>query len=134
MSQLRVAVVDDNPAVGAAMNRLLKSFDFLPQVYRSGSAFVEDIDGARELDCIVLDLQMPDRSGLDVIQSLSQAGLDIPVIMLTAHDSPNSRDACMSAGAAAYLCKPVDADRLLRTINAAVRPRRVLIDHGRACQ
>src|SRR5689334_20870977 len=105
------------------MNRLLKSFHFLPQVYRSGAAFFDDIDGGRELDCIVLDLQMPDRSGLDVIQSLSQAGLDIPVIMLTAHDSPNSRDACMSAGAAAYLCKPVEADRLLRTINAAVRPR-----------
>jgi len=70
--------------------------------------------------CIVLDLQMPGMNGIDVIRFLAECGVDIPTIVVTAHDEPATRNKCLGAGAAAYLRKPLDADELLKAIEDAV--------------
>ena len=67
-------------------------------------------------DCLVLDLQMPDMSGLDVLKYLNQRQIRIPTIVITGHDVKNSREACMNAGAVAYLLKPLDVELLVDTI------------------
>ena len=70
--------------------------------------------------CIVLDLQMPGMNGIEVMRFLVQSGIHIPTIVMTAHDGPRTRDCCLGAGAAAYLCKPLDGDELLRAITEAI--------------
>jgi FixJ family two-component response regulator len=120
-TQLRVAILDDDSSVCRAISRLLKSSRIAAEAYSSSGAFFEGIL-REELapDCIVLDLQMPGMSGFEVMDCLNKAGMRIPIVIITAHDEPGSRDACLSAGAFRYLCKPLDAGQLLDSIAEAV--------------
>lgn len=71
-------------------------------------------------DCLVLDLQMPGMDGIDVLRYLKQRGQSLPVVMITAHDAPGTRESCISAGAVAYVRKPLDVDALLDAITLAI--------------
>ena len=75
---------------------------------------------ASEQDCLVLDLHMPDMTGFDVQDALVANAIDIPVVVLTGHDTPASRVRALANGARAYLCKPVDEDVLIRAIASAM--------------
>lgn len=66
--------------------------------------------------CVISDIQMPGTSGLDLPELLAGAGHHLPVIFVTARDTPETRDRAQSAGAAAYFRKPVDAQALLDAI------------------
>jgi DNA-binding response OmpR family regulator len=72
----------------------------------------------------VLDLQMPDISGTEVLRALNLAGAHFPVIIITAHDAPSMRTECLRLGAAAYLCKPLDIRALIEAVTLAVEPTR----------
>ena len=72
------------------------------------------------LDCLLLDLQMPGMSGLDVMHYLAQRNIDLPVVVITAHDGPGARETCLAAGAAAYMRKPLDYDALMDAITIAI--------------
>ena len=117
---LRVAILDDDLSVCTAIRRLLKSSRILAEAYSSSGAFFEGILYGPTPDCIVLDLQMPGMNGFEVMACLRKAGIRIPVVIITAHDEPNSRNACISAGAYRYLCKPLDAAQLLDCIAEVV--------------
>jgi FixJ family two-component response regulator len=70
----------------------------------------------------VLDLQMPDVSGMEVQRALKLAGAQFPIIVITAHDAPSMREESMGLGASAYLTKPLDIRTLLDAVNQAVEP------------
>ncbi len=72
-------------------------------------------------DCLLLDLQMPGLSGTDVQRALIRAGANIPVIIITALDSPDVREECMRDGAVAYPCKPMDNRALLNAVGLAAK-------------
>jgi len=74
-------------------------------------------------DCVVLDLHMPGISGFDVQAALAATHAGVPVVVITGHDTPQSRQRALQLGAKAYLCKPVDDDTLLPAIVAALGPR-----------
>ena len=114
-----VAIVDDEEPVRKALKRLLRASGLEAEGYASGKDFL-DASAQREPDCVVLDLHMPAMSGLQVLRSLQAARRNIPTVIITAHDAPETRDQCIAAGAAAYLCKPLDEHILLGTISAAV--------------
>ena len=67
-------------------------------------------------NCLLLDLQMPDMSGLDVMHYFALRGIEIPTIVITAHDAAGTRELCIEAGAKGYLCKPLDGEELLLAI------------------
>ena len=67
-------------------------------------------------DCLLLDLQMPGTSGLAVLNYLHQRQICIPTIVITGHDEKTSCEACMNAGAIAYMLKPLNADRLIEMV------------------
>ena len=69
---------------------------------------------------MVLDLHMPGMSGLQVLRKLQGAGQRLPVVVITAHDEPETREQCLAAGAGAYLRKPLDERLLLNAISAAL--------------
>jgi FixJ family two-component response regulator len=117
-SRLRVAVIDDDESVRKALKRLLRAASLDADTFASGGEFLHSL--ATQLpDCIVLDLHMPGMNGLDVQQQLARSGLRVPIVVITGHDEPQARAQCLSAGAAAYLRKPLDDEALLDAIHRA---------------
>ena len=122
MDRLRmsVAIVDDDESVRRALQRLLHASDLIAETYASGQEFLDSLKSRRRPDCLVLDLQMPGMNGLEVQRELTNAGLRLPVVVITGHDEPGAGARCLSAGAAAYLRKPFDDRTILDAIAAAV--------------
>ena len=114
-----VAIVDDEDAVRRALERLLRSAGLVPKAFASGAAFLQSLDDGWP-DCVVLDLHMPNLTGFDVQDRMSRTGLRIPIIVITGHDTAESRERVRALGAAAYLRKPVGARLLLEAIEAAL--------------
>jgi len=118
-----VFVVDDEPAVCVAIKRLIRSVGIDAQTFSSAQEFLR----AKRLDgpgCLVLDVRLPDLSGLDLQQDLANAGIDLPIIFVTGHgDIPMSVRA-MKAGAVEFLTKPYREQDLLEAIQHGIRQHR----------
>jgi FixJ family two-component response regulator len=114
-----IAVVDDEESVRKALHRLFTAFDLDATTFASGRDFLDALPERRP-DCLVLDLQMRAPNGFDVLAELAASGARLPVVIITAHDEPETRARCLSAGAAAYLCKPVHDQDLLNAIATAI--------------
>jgi FixJ family two-component response regulator len=115
----RVAILDDDRSVRTAIGRLLKTSHMEVDAFATSIELFNAIERKRP-NCIVLDLQMPGMNGIDVMRFLTECGVHIPTIVITAHDGAALRNSCLGAGAAAYLRKPLDADELLKAIEDAV--------------
>ena len=118
-SRRQIAVVDDEESVRKALRRLLAAFDLDATTFASGRDFLDALTERRP-DCLVLDLQMRAPNGFDVLAELAASGARLPVVIITAHDEPETRARCLSAGAAAYLCKPLNDRELLDAIASAI--------------
>ncbi len=125
--KLLISVVDDDESVRKALGRLLSSLDYQAETFDSGQAFLDSL-ADRWPDFVVLDLHMPGLSGLDVLQQLTRTPAPVPVIVITAHDEPETQAQCLAAGALAYLRKPLDEQVLLAAIRTTeghnARPKR----------
>jgi FixJ family two-component response regulator len=119
-----IAVIDDDESVRKALIRLLRSANFAALAFPSARAFLEVVVDL-PIHCIVLDLQMPDMTGLELQRQLriSHPHLRVPVVIITAHDEPGSRERCIAAGASAYLRKPVESSVLLAVIGQVTAAR-----------
>src|ERR1700716_4104016 len=110
-----VFVVDDDPAVSVSMKRLIRSLGLEVQTFSSAQDFLRtkrpDAPG-----CLVLDVRLPDLSGLDLQQELAKANVDLPIVFVTGHaDIPMSVRA-MKAGAIEFLTKPFRERDLLEAL------------------
>jgi len=110
-----VFLVDDDESVRKALRRVLAASGFQVKIFADGVDFLDAV-AAQRPDCLVIDLHMPGLTGLDVLRQLMHLDRRVPSIVITAHDEPDTRDQCISAGAQAYLCKPLDAELLVNTI------------------
>jgi FixJ family two-component response regulator len=117
-----VAIVDDEEPVRKALKRLLRASGLDAESYASGKDFLE-ASALREPDCVLLDLHMPRMNGLHVLCALQAARRALPVVSITAHDAPETREQCLAAGASAYLRKPFEERELIDTITAALVAR-----------
>ena len=115
----RVAIVDDDVAVCRGLARLLRAASFHPMTFGSATEFLASLDAAVP-DCLVVDLQMPEMTGLELQRHLTKVGVRIPTVIITAHDGLGSRERCQAAGAAGYLLKPLQDGPLISAINAAM--------------
>jgi len=120
-TRIRVAVVDDDESFSRAISRLLRAAGFEPSVYPSAEAFLQDPTQA-PADCLLLDIHMGGMSGLDLRRQLTVLGQTTPVIFVTAHDEPKTRQEAQQVGSSGYLCKPVPGRLLLEAIAKAVGP------------
>jgi FixJ family two-component response regulator len=111
--------VDDDPYVRKALERLFRSAGLSVETFASGAEFLRSLDD-HEPDCVVLDLHMPNVDGYEVQAQLLRIQPNVPVIVITGHDTPESRLRALSGGARSYLCKPVDDETLLKSINDAI--------------
>jgi len=113
-----IYVVDDDVSVREGLESLLRSAGFTVQTFSSAQEFLASAR-ADVPSCLVLDVQLPGLSGLDLQQELAKADVQIPIIFLTGHgDIPMSVRA-MKAGALEFLTKPVNDEDLLDAIQQA---------------
>jgi FixJ family two-component response regulator len=111
--------VDDEEPIRKALGRLLRSAGMDVKTFPSGGEFLESLATQRP-DCVVLDLHMPAVSGFDVQARLTDSGGTVPVVIVTGHDSDETRDLALSGFPVAYLRKPVDDQALLDAIELAL--------------
>jgi FixJ family two-component response regulator len=117
-----IAIVDDDPAVLRALKRLLHARSYRAETYESARQFLASLpEGLPE--CLIVDLQMPEMTGLELQKHLAQSGIAIPTIVITAHDETGARERCRSAGAIAFLLKPLHDTALIAAIDDARRSR-----------
>jgi len=117
--QVRVAVVDDDPSVRRALQRILTVLDIGVESFASGEEFLNSLPD-RPPDCVVLDLHMPGMGGLEVQQQIKRLDTVLPVVIVTGHHEPGMHRRCLQAGASDYLRKPIDAEVLRRAIDSAI--------------
>ena len=122
-----VLVVDDDPSVREALSDLFQSVGLSVQVFASVQEFVKK--GRPEGPCcLVLDVRLPGKSGLDFQHELNAADARVPIIFLTGHgDIPMSVRA-MKAGAVEFLTKPIRPQELLDAIHRAIEQDRARRD------
>jgi FixJ family two-component response regulator len=115
-----IAIVDDEESVRSALARLIRAAGFDVITFSSGADFLASLR-ERQPDCVLLDLRMPHMSGFDVQQGLSDAGMKLPVVLISSDDAPTSKTRALEQGACAYLLKPFDSGIVLNAIEAALR-------------
>jgi FixJ family two-component response regulator len=128
-----VYIVDDDASIRSALKRFFDSAELECRTFESAPTFLAECpkDAA---GCLVLDLQLPGPSGLDLQTELHKIGCSLPVIFLTAHADVKTSVRAMKAGAIEFLTKPariedlLDAVRRALTINAATRQRAAELD------
>ena len=120
MSELVVHVIDDDDSAREALAFLLEASDFSVQTYDSALAFLDALPKA-QAGYVVSDIRMPDMTGLELAQKLTEMKSGFPVIIVTGHgDIPMAVDA-MRAGVVDFLEKPFSEERILDALRRAGR-------------
>ena len=114
-----IHVVDDDPSFRTAVTRLLRAAKYEVRGYESATEFLNS-DPCSGPGCILLDLQMPGVSGLDLQESLARMEERLPVIFLTGHGDIPASVRAMKAGAVDFLTKPVRREALLTAVQNAL--------------
>jgi CheY-like chemotaxis protein len=135
----RVLVVDDRRDMRYLLQTFLEEAGAHVSTAANGRDALQKVDEKRELDAVVLDMQMPEMDGFAAAKRLRELGYRGKLIALTASAMTSDRERCIEAGCDEYMSKPVDRARLLeliaraasenraRAAEAAPEPRRVLI-------
>jgi two-component system response regulator FixJ len=120
MPDKTVFVVDDDAAVRQGLRFMLRVAEYDVEAFPSARSFLENYDPRRG-GCLLLDVQMPQMTGLDLQQQLNIRGWRIPVIFITGHGTVPLAIAAMKAGAFDFIEKPLREDSLLESIERALR-------------
>ena len=113
-----VAIVDDDASMREALARLLRVQGVNSRNYPSARAFLEDLPSHMP-DCLIVDVNMPDMTGIELQCELLHCDVSIPTIVITASDDKSIAASAASLGAAAFFLKPVPRDALMAAINSA---------------
>jgi FixJ family two-component response regulator len=125
-----VAIVDDDPSAREGLQSLIESAGWMTETFASAQEFLAR-PGAEAPSCLVLDLQLPGLSGLDLQKRMAEVGLEIPIVFLTGHGNIPASVQAMKAGAVEFLTKPFDEEELLRAVLEAIeRDRRTRQRHA----
>jgi FixJ family two-component response regulator len=114
-----VYIVDDDKYVRKGFQILLQSADINSEAYESGEEFLNAYKPT-EKEALVLDIQMPGFSGIDLLEQMEKNNIYLPVIIVTAFDDPNIRESARKYGAIAYFRKPLDGNALIDLLKYSV--------------
>jgi len=123
-----IAIVDDDPSVREGLSSLLRSAGWSTESFGSAQEFLSR-NRAQAPSCLILDLQLPDLSGLDLQKRMADVDLEIPIVFLTGHGNIPASVQAMKRGAIEFLTKPVEEQDLLRAIQEAVNRDRDTRQH-----
>lgn len=114
-----VCIVDDDESVRKALSRLVESMGMRAESFASPADFL-DRAVEEQIACLLLDIQLPGMDGFELRDRTVEAGLDSPVIFITAHPDDRTRTRAKKAEAVAYLEKPFTDEALLDAIETAL--------------
>lgn len=117
---MRILLVEDDTMIGESLREALRAQGLAADWVRDGRA-ADTALASERFDAVLLDLGLPQRSGLDVLRALRARGNATPVIVVTARDALADKVAGLDAGADDYLLKPFELDELLARLRAVVR-------------
>ena len=117
---MRILVAEDDKALGAVLERGLRETGYVVDLVPDGETAATYLR-LYQYAAAVIDWRMPKLSGLDLVARLRRSGSVVPVLMLTARDTPSDRIAGLDAGADDYLIKPFDFGELLARLRALLR-------------
>ncbi|SRR5690606_19191216 len=119
---MRILVIEDDPTLGNALREFLGQQGYAVDWLQEGDSVVETLVG-QHYDLLLLDLNLPGKSGLEVLRELRSAGQTMPVLILTARDSVEDRVAGLDSGADDYVTKPFELPELAARVRALGRRR-----------
>lgn len=114
-----IIVVDDDPGMARAISRLLNALGWMVRIFPSAEAALES-DALPDAAFLVLDIELPGMSGLDLHSHLEFLGVQLPVVFITGHDLPIFREKARNAGAS-YLTKPFPSSLLIEAVSRFVK-------------
>ncbi len=117
-SKRKIYIVDDDEAVRDSLQILAESYDYEPEIFESGTAFLSVAD-KMEAGCVLLDVRMPDVDGLEIQARLAKANPELAVIIITGHGDVPMAVKAMKAGASDFLEKPFSDDALMDSLERA---------------
>ena len=115
-----ITIVDDDNSMREAVTSLIRSIGFKAETFASSEEFVQ-CNHLREIACLILDVKMPGRSGLELQRQLSNANYNIPIVFITGRGDDRTREQALNAGAVEFLYKPFSEEALLKAINSALK-------------
>jgi len=125
-----IAIVDDDASAREGLQSLIRSAGWKVETFVSAQDFLDRL-GAEAPNCLILDLQLPGLSGLDLQERMAEVGLQIPIVFLTGHGNIPASVQAMKGGAVEFLTKPLDEQKLFQAIREAVeRDRRIRQQHA----
>ena len=117
---MHILLIEDDKAMNQTISALLKHAGMTVESALLAKDGLELLK-VYEYDLIILDLMLPDMTGVDALRQIRSAGLTTPVFVLSGILLPNKKVECLSAGADDYLTKPFHAEELIARVNAIVR-------------
>lgn len=114
-----ISVVDDDASVREGLSRLLSSVGFRVNTFASAEAYLSS-EQPRRADCLILDVRMPGRSGIELQRQLIANHSEIPVVFITAHEEQSIHVQTLEGYARAVLIKPFSEEALLNAIDKAL--------------
>ena len=115
----KVFVVDDNASVRVALGRLIRSAGLAVETFASAEDLLKTWP-SDSAGCLILDVQLPGLSGLELQTKLAALGSTVPIIFITGHDDPDARTQALNGGAVDFLEKPFDDEDLFAAIHTAL--------------
>ena len=120
---IQVLLVDDEPRLRTFLKEELEAESYVVSTAADAAGAWDQLDHPSPPDLLVLDWNLPDGSGPDLCQRMRDAGITLPVLMLTGHDDVTDRVHALDAGVDDYLVKPFSVDELLARLRALQRRR-----------
>ncbi len=117
---MRVLLVEDDPMIGEAIREALKDGSYAVDWIRNGQTALETL-ACQEYDLVLLDLGLPGKDGMDVLNSLRASNNRVPLLIITARDGVEERIRGLDTGADDYLLKPFHMAELLARMRAVFR-------------
>jgi FixJ family two-component response regulator len=114
-----LSVIDDDEMLRESLPELLREFGFAARAFSSGQEFLSS-NYVDETRCLILDVAMPEMSGLDLQQELKRRGQAIPIIFISGQKDEDVRKQAFRQGAVKFLYKPFSDSDLLEALNAAL--------------
>jgi FixJ family two-component response regulator len=115
-----ISIVDDDNSVRESLHSLLRSVGFSVQVFTSAEEFLNS-DHLDKTDCLILDVRMPEMTGIELQQQLRERGCQIPIIFISAHANESTKAQALGGGAVTFLLKPLNEEMVLNALKKALR-------------
>jgi FixJ family two-component response regulator len=119
LQQISIAIVDDDPGIGASLKRLLVQYGYRPLLFASAAECLRAMVRV-EVACLLIDIQLGGDCGIELARKLSTMGVTSPIIHMSGANDDGIREAARLSGCAAFLDKPFSIALLVETIKKAI--------------